>query len=69
MIKITLDKSKCIGCGTCWALCEKYFQEGQDNKSHLAGVKEQAQEELEVAEIGCAENAATACPVQCITVK
>lgn len=64
MSKITLDKSKCIGCGTCWSLCDKFFEEGEENKSKLKG----GEEEMDTEELGCAQNAAEACPVQCIKI-
>lgn len=66
-MKIILDQTKCISCGTCWALCDKYFEQGQEGKSHLKGAKAQDQEEIEIEEIDCAQNASQACPVQCIT--
>jgi ferredoxin len=66
MPKIILDKSKCIGCGTCWALCDKFFEAGDDNKSNLKGSSDG--QEKEVQEIGCAKAAIDTCPVQCIKV-
>jgi len=66
MLKIILDKSKCIGCGTCWDLCDKFFEAGEDNKSNLKGSLNG--QELEVQEIGCSQLAADTCPVQCIAI-
>lgn len=63
-MKIRLDKSKCIGCGNCWALCDKFFEAGDDNKSNLKNSLNG--QELEVEEIGCAQSAADTCPAQCI---
>ncbi len=65
-MKIILDKSKCIGCGTCWTLCDKFFEIGEDNKSKLKGSANG--EELEIQEIGCAKVAMDTCPVQCIKI-
>ncbi len=66
-MKITLDKSKCIGCGTCWSLCDRLFEAGEEGKSHLKGAKVNSNiEEAEVGEVDCANEAAEACPVQCI---
>ncbi|MDO8524343.1 MAG: ferredoxin [bacterium] len=66
MPKIKLDKSKCIGCGTCWVLCDKFFSAGDDNKSTLKGSSNG--QELEVDEIGCAQVAVDTCPTQCIKI-
>ena len=65
-MKIILEKSKCIGCGTCQALCPKYF-ELKDGKAHLKDSKNsEEKEEIETNEIDCAKEAVDACPVQCI---
>ena len=66
MAKIKLEREKCIGCGSCQALCPKYFELIDDGKSHIVGATKQDVEELEVAKIECAESASEACPVQCI---
>ncbi|MCL5011251.1 MAG: ferredoxin [Patescibacteria group bacterium] len=69
MAKIILDRTQCIGCGTCWALCGKYFEMAEDGKSRLAGAKRGDKEELDIAQTDCAVEAAEACPVQCIEIK
>lgn len=69
MAKISLDREKCIGCGSCQALCSKYFELQDDGKSHIMGANKQDSEELEVVKLDCAESAAEACPVQCIKVE
>ncbi len=61
MSKITLEKEKCIGCGTCIAVCPEHFEMGEDG---FARVKNS-----EAEEVGCSVNAAQSCPVQCIHVK
>jgi len=66
MAKIKLEREKCIGCGSCAALCSKYFEIIEDGKSHIKDAVKQEVEELEVEKIECAESAAEACPVQCI---
>lgn len=75
MSKIIIEREKCIGCGSCVALCPKYFKMGDDGKSSLvAGLPAQAgkrdsktgSDELEVENLECAQSAADACPVQCI---
>ncbi len=69
MAKIKLEREKCIGCGSCAAVCPKYFEMSEDGKSHLRGVNQQIMEELEVEKLECAESAVEACPVQCIHVE
>jgi len=70
-MKITIEKSKCIGCGTCVSLCPKYFEMGDDGKSNLKGSKPANGDkiELEVKEVGCGKDAAESCPVQCIGIE
>ncbi len=69
MAKIKLEREKCIGCGSCQALCPKYFELQEDGKSHIKDAANQEVEELEVEKIECAESAAEACPSQCIHVE
>ena len=63
MIKI--DEEKCIGCGTCEALCGGLFEMGSDNKARLKKAKQGNAQEKDIA---CAKQAAKACPVQCISI-
>ena len=67
-MKITIDKSRCIGCGACVSLCPKYFEMGEDGKSILKS-SEANGGELEIKEAGCTQDAADNCPVQCIILK
>jgi len=73
MAKIKLEREKCIGCGSCAALCSKYFEMIEDGKSHIKGAVNPPAggdlEELEVKKIECAESASEACPVQCIHIQ
>ncbi len=66
MAKIKLEREKCIGCGSCAALCDKFFEIAEDGKSHIKNADKKELEELEVEKIECAESAVQACPVQCI---
>lgn len=69
-MKITLDKEKCIGCGSCVSVCPDFFEIGQDNKAHLKGGKTtNNKEEVETEEPDCAREAADICAVQGIEVK
>jgi ferredoxin len=71
MAKIKIEREKCIGCGSCAALCPKYFEMADDGKSSLIGGNRDASgnDNLETEKIECAEAAADACPVQCIHVE
>ena len=35
MAKVTVDKEKCIGCGTCVSLCADCFKLGEDSKAEV----------------------------------
>lgn len=68
MPKIILEREKCIGCGSCAALCPKYWEMAEDGKTRLLNSKKNAEGnyELEIEDIGCNQEAADACPVQVI---
>lgn len=71
-MKIIFEYKKCIGCGSCSALCPKNWELGNDGKSHLLDSKlnqERDVYEKEVSEIGCNQDAVDACPEQCIHVE
>ena len=64
MAKIILEKDKCISCGSCEALCQKYWKLAEDGKAEYLGPQD-----LENEKIGCNQEAADACPVQCIHIE
>ncbi|PIS17300.1 MAG: ferredoxin [Candidatus Nealsonbacteria bacterium CG09_land_8_20_14_0_10_42_14] len=64
MAKIILEKEKCIGCGSCQAVCPKYWQLADDGKAKYLGPSE-----LEDKDIGCNQEAVDTCPVQCIHIE
>lgn len=70
-MKVVLDRTKCIGCGTCAALCPKYFEMAADNlsklKSGVTGTQKNL-EELTISEIECIKDAADSCPGQAIKI-
>jgi ferredoxin len=70
MAKIIIEHEKCIGCGSCAAICPKYFEMAEDGKSKLKGgaLSQAGNYELETEKLECAESAAEACPVQCIQI-
>lgn len=60
MFKISIDNEKCIGCGSCVAVCDN-LEIGENGKAHP--------KKTEVEEQGCNKEAAGVCPVQAIEVK
>lgn len=70
-MKIILEREKCIGCGSCQALCPKYWELLEDGKTHLKNSKKNpdtGNEELEITTLECNQEVADACPVQCIQI-
>lgn len=70
-MKIVLERKKCIGCGSCQALCPRHFELTEDGKTHLIRSKKDSKtenEELEVEKPDCINEAAEACPVQIIKI-
>lgn len=70
-IKIRHEKSKCIGCGSCAAVCPKYFkmEEGDIFLATLIGhtVNSAGEEELTIQEDDpTIQEAVDLCPVQII---
>jgi ferredoxin len=55
MVKV--DKSKCIGCGACAAICPDLFEMGSDGKSRVKNPKGKCD----------IKAAASSCPVDAIT--
>ncbi len=70
MAKIIFEEQKCIGCGSCQAVCPKHWQLKDDGKAELLGSSREGDKfELEVEKVECSQEAADICPVQCIQVK
>lgn len=68
-MKIIQERSKCIGCGSCVAVCPKFFDLTDDGKASITGGQNVGENmELEVEDAGCAKEAAEICPVQIIKV-
>jgi ferredoxin len=57
---IEIDKEKCIGCGSCNAICPENFELDEDGKAEVLNP--------EVEELSCNQLAAENCPVGAITV-
>ncbi len=58
MYKVTVDKKKCIGCGTCVAVCSEVFEMDGDK----------AKPKTPKTDKECAVEAEGSCPVQAIKV-
>ena len=56
-MKVTIDQEKCIGCGSCQAICPDGFEIADDNKAHLKNNSEN---------VSCLKEGADICPVQAI---
>ncbi len=71
MAKIVHDKEKCIGCGSCVALCPKYWEMAENGKANLLNSKlsqKSGNFELEASKLECNQEAVDSCPVQCISI-
>ncbi len=69
-MKIIQEHSKCIGCGSCVAVCSKYFEMDKNNLAIIIGGAMKGENmELEINEETCAKEAADICPVQIISVQ
>jgi len=71
MAKVIHQRDKCIGCGTCVAVCPAFWQMGDDGKSTLKDAKDvgNGKFELEVTDLACNKEAAGSCPIQIISVE
>jgi len=71
MAKVIQQKDKCIGCGTCVAVCPAFWHMGDDGKSVLKDAKDvgNGKFESEIEDVGCNKEAASSCPVQVISIE
>ena len=66
-VKIVHDVQTCIGCGACVSICPDNWEMRSDGKSYLKNSKQVGEKtELELNDIGCNQEAADSCPVECI---
>ncbi len=70
-MKIIQERKKCIGCGSCAAVCPKYWEMSDDGKATLIGSVINSKEvyELEVNKLDCLQEAADSCPIDIIKIK
>jgi Ferredoxin len=74
MMKITIDRNGCIGCGACWAICPEVYEPNADDaksriveKFQVSGNCAEGQVEEKLAE--CAHRGADGYPVQVISIE
>lgn len=60
MVKVTVDKGTCIGCGACVGACGEVFEFDKDHKSQP--------KKASYPKEGCIMHAAQGCPVSAIHV-
>ena len=60
--KLSVDKDKCIGCGSCVSIAEEYFKLGEDGKSTVIKKYDEKDKDIVSEAIG-------ACPVEAISLK
>jgi len=60
-MKIKIDKEKCIGCGSCEAVCPDFFKMDDENMAYF--------KENEGKDEGCIKEAVDICPVQAIEIE
>lgn len=70
-MKIIQEHEKCIGCGSCAAICPKYWEIDNNGKGRPKNhkINSKGNYEIEIKEIECNRETADACPVQCIIIK
>lgn len=71
-VKIIHELEKCIGCGSCVAICPEHFEMTEDGKAHILKSKlnpDSGNQELEIDKLSCFPEAVEICPVQCIHIK
>lgn len=70
MIKIILEREKCIGCGSCASACPELFEIAEDGLSNLKNSKKNENVfELEINSPSCGNDAINICPVKAIKIK
>ncbi|MDD3735172.1 MAG: ferredoxin [Candidatus Pacebacteria bacterium] len=69
-MKIIQDKSKCINCGSCVAVCPEYFEMENGDVKLKNSKKEGELLKVEIEkEIGSVKEAIEICPVQALKLK
>jgi ferredoxin len=72
MTKVIQNHEGCIGCGSCVAVCPKFWEMNpEDNKAILKGANKNEKGELilEMENVECNQEAANVCPVNVIKIE
>ena len=72
-MRVIHQRKKCIGCGSCAALCPKIFKMDDGNRAIIRGEatvfnSEKGEQTLVIEMLGCIKEAADVCPAQCIII-
>jgi len=72
-MKVIIDRSTCVSCGSCWDICPEFFEQNPDDS--FSQVIEKYRSDGNIAEgipVGeseaCIQEAADSCPVQIISI-
>jgi ferredoxin len=73
-MKVIIDRSNCVSCGTCWDTCPEFFEQNPDDsfsqiieKFRLGGNYAEGTPPQNME--ACAVDAADGCPASVITIK
>ena len=73
-MKVSIDRSNCVSCGSCWDTCPDFFEQNPDDsfsqvieKFRFNGNMAEGQPPQDLED--CARDAADLCPVQIISVE
>jgi ferredoxin len=67
--KVEIERPLCISCESCVNICPGFWEMAHDGFSHLKGSKKVGEnEEREVDDVSCSNDAAENCPATCIHV-
>ncbi|PJE59658.1 MAG: ferredoxin [Candidatus Portnoybacteria bacterium CG10_big_fil_rev_8_21_14_0_10_44_7] len=69
-MQVKQERPKCIGCGSCAAVCPDFYEMAEDGLASIKGGEMDAVGNMskEITEPGCHQEAADVCPVQIITI-
>jgi len=70
---VTIDRSTCVSCGSCWDTCPSFFEQNPDDTFSQVIEKFRLDGNVGTGKLSadceaCAQEAADLCPVQIITV-
>jgi ferredoxin len=73
-MKIIIDRSTCVSCGSCWDTCPTLFEQNPDDSFSRVVKKYRFNENIAEGVIpadleGCAHEAVDLCPVQIISIE